>query len=102
MGELDTRPFFEALKKKYRKNEVEDRVLEMCSLWEEHLTKPDWHPFKVIIAEGKEKVTVKHIDLLKLSLESTCFIACHTSSNLVHSVIYLRAYKYFDGLHTLD
>ena len=67
MGELDTTPFFEAIKKRYNRKEVEERVLELCSLWEEHLTNPDWHPFKVIMVEGKEKVPVKHIDLLKLS-----------------------------------
>ncbi|BAT82044.1 hypothetical protein LR48_Vigan07g220200 [Vigna angularis] len=71
MGELDTRPFFEAIKKRHKQKEVEDRVLEMCSLWEEHLTNPDWHPFKVIMAEGKEKEIIDDDDekLKKLKKE---------------------------------
>lgn len=56
MGELDTRPFLEAMKKKYNEDEAEERASELCSLWEEYLKDPDWHPFKVITVEGKEKV----------------------------------------------
>jgi len=56
MGELDTRPFLKAIQKRYKKEEVEERASELCSLWEEHLKNPNWHPFKVIMAEGKEKV----------------------------------------------
>jgi len=67
MGELDTRPFLEAIQKRYKDEDVEEVASAVCSLWEEHLKNPDWHPFKVIMVEGKEKVPVKHIDLVKLS-----------------------------------
>ncbi|TKY58524.1 hypothetical protein E2542_SST15587 [Spatholobus suberectus] len=80
MGELDTRPFLEAMKKRYNEEEADERASELCSLWEEYLKNPDWHPFKVIMVEGKEKV---YIDLLKLSC---CLRA---SLHLVHSVIHL-------------
>jgi len=56
MGELDNGPFLEARKKRYNEKEAEDKALELCSLWEEYLTDPNWHPFKVVMVEGKEKV----------------------------------------------
>lgn len=59
MGELDTMPFLEAMKKRYNEEEAEERASELCSLWEEYLKDPDWHPFKVIMVEGKEKVSLE-------------------------------------------
>lgn len=58
MGELDNKPFLIALKRKYNEEEAEERASELCSLWEEYLKDPDWHPFKVIKGEteGTEKV----------------------------------------------
>ncbi|KHM99086.1 hypothetical protein glysoja_050156 [Glycine soja] len=56
MGELDTRPFLEAMKQRYNEEDAEERASELCSLWKEYLKDPDWHPFKVIMVEGKEKV----------------------------------------------
>ncbi|CAJ1941947.1 unnamed protein product [Sphenostylis stenocarpa] len=76
MGELDTKPFIEAMKKRYNEEEVQEKASELCSLWEEYLKNPEWHPFKVIMAEGKEKVSVKHRSP-EIILTSTCFIACH-------------------------
>ncbi|ESW35402.1 hypothetical protein PHAVU_001G232400 [Phaseolus vulgaris] len=63
MGELDSRPFLEAMKKKYNEEDAEERASELCSLWEEYLKDPDWHPFKVIMdANGKEKEIIKNDD----------------------------------------
>lgn len=56
MGELDTSPFLEAMKKKYNEEDAEERASELCSLWEEYLKDPDWHPLKVIMVDGREKV----------------------------------------------
>jgi len=56
MGELDSRPFLEAMKKRYNEEDAEDKASVMCSLWEEYLKDPDWHPFKVIMVDGKETV----------------------------------------------
>ncbi|KAK7305733.1 hypothetical protein VNO77_43643 [Canavalia gladiata] len=58
MGELGTRPFLEGMKKNYNE-EAEKRASELCSLWEEYLKDPDWHPFKVIRVEGKEKLCLR-------------------------------------------
>ena len=40
MGELDSTPFVEAMKKRYNKEEAEDRAMELC-LWMEYLKDPD-------------------------------------------------------------
>lgn len=56
MGELDSKPFFEAMKRKYNEEEAEDKASELCSLWEEYLKDPDWHPFKVTVVGEKAKV----------------------------------------------
>jgi hypothetical protein len=56
MGELDNGPFLEAMKKRYNEEEAEDKASELCSFWEEYLIDPNWHLFKVVMVEGKEKV----------------------------------------------
>jgi len=60
MGELDFRPFLEAMKKKYNEDVAEDRASELCSLWEEYLKDPDWHPFKISTIEGKHQVVLQN------------------------------------------
>lgn len=52
MGELDGKPFLEALEKKFSGDEAEYRAIELCSLWVEYLKDPNWHPFKCIKVEG--------------------------------------------------
>ena len=66
MGELDSKPFHEAMKRKYNEEEAEDRASELCSLWEEYLKDPDWHPLKVIKVDENHQVFV--LDCLKSGL----------------------------------
>ena len=68
MGELDNQPFLEVMNRKYNEEEAEERASELCSLWEEYLKDPDWHPFKVITAEGKHKVCISLISKFDLSM----------------------------------
>ncbi|XP_010486975.1 PREDICTED: factor of DNA methylation 3 [Camelina sativa] len=56
MGELDTKPFIEAMKIKYCQEDLEDWAVEVIQLWEEYLKDPDWHPFKRIKLETEENV----------------------------------------------
>jgi len=57
MGELDSRPFLEAMKKKkYNDEDAKDRALELCSLWEEFTMEIGWYPFTITIIEGKDHV----------------------------------------------
>ncbi|XP_023904774.1 protein INVOLVED IN DE NOVO 2 [Quercus suber] len=62
MGELNSKPFHEAMKRKYNEEEAEDRASELCSLWEEYLKDPDWHPLKVITVDGKHQQVIDEED----------------------------------------
>ncbi|XP_034689176.1 factor of DNA methylation 4-like [Vitis riparia] len=55
MGDLDTKPFQKAMKRKYSREEANEKALELCSLWEQNLTDSSWHPFKVITDKGNRK-----------------------------------------------
>lgn len=52
MGELDTKPFTTATKRKFPKEEAAKKAMVLCSQWEEYLRDPSWHPFKIIVDEG--------------------------------------------------
>lgn len=68
MGELDTTPFFEAMKQKYSEEMAEEKASYLCSVWEEYLKDPEWHPFKITpTAEGKHKVHNCQIHRSKIS-----------------------------------
>ncbi|XP_015956518.1 protein INVOLVED IN DE NOVO 2 [Arachis duranensis] len=62
MGQLDGKPFLEFFARRYNEEEAEERASELCSLWEEYLKDPDWHPFKVITIDGKETEIIKEDD----------------------------------------
>lgn len=64
MGELDSKPFQIASRRRYSSEEADLKAIEMCSLWEKHLTDPMWHPIKVITVEGSHKV-MRLINLLR-------------------------------------
>ncbi|XP_061998379.1 protein INVOLVED IN DE NOVO 2 [Rosa rugosa] len=68
MGELDNKPFQEAMRRKYKYNveEAEEKASELCSLWEEYLKDPDWHPFKVVpVKEGHKEFINEDDEKLK-------------------------------------
>lgn len=72
MGELDNKPFLAAAKAKFPAEEAEEKGLELCSLWEEYLRDPSWHPFKVLVdKEGncKEIIDVEDEKLKSLKNE---------------------------------
>ncbi|KAH0751102.1 hypothetical protein KY290_030334 [Solanum tuberosum] len=48
MGELDEKPFHAAAKNKFNPGEAAEKAVEICSLWEDYLRDPNWHPYKVI------------------------------------------------------
>ncbi|KAK4434781.1 Factor of DNA methylation 3 [Sesamum alatum] len=56
MGELDRKPFHDAMKRKYSEAEADERATELCSLWEEYIRDPDWHPIEAVIKEDDEKL----------------------------------------------
>ncbi|KAK4425176.1 protein INVOLVED IN DE NOVO 2 [Sesamum alatum] len=62
MGELDSKPFHDAMKRKYSEAEADERATELCSLWEEYLRDPEWHPIKVVVINGKHQAVIKEDD----------------------------------------
>ncbi|XVE59257.1 hypothetical protein DITRI_Ditri05aG0031500 [Diplodiscus trichospermus] len=48
LGELDIKPFQTAAKRKYSAAEAAEKSAELCSLWQEYLRDPNWHPFKIL------------------------------------------------------
>ncbi|KAK4579186.1 hypothetical protein RGQ29_029028 [Quercus rubra] len=65
MGEVDEKPFKGVCLKKFPNDweeEAEDRASELCSLWEEYLKDPDWHPLKVITVDGNYQQVIDEED----------------------------------------
>lgn len=56
MGELDLKAFSKACQKKCSGEDVEVTAAFLCSKWETEIKNPDWHPFRIVIADGKEMV----------------------------------------------
>lgn len=48
MGDLDTKPFESACKKKFPSEDADIKASELCSRWDEEIRNPSWHPFKII------------------------------------------------------
>ncbi|WJX32299.1 hypothetical protein P8452_20641 [Trifolium repens] len=79
MGELDIKPFIDAMKKKYNENEAEIRAFELHSLWEENIRNPNWYPFKIILTDGLAKQVIdeedEKLDGLKKSIGKAAYDA---------------------------
>ncbi|GAA0175003.1 endoribonuclease [Lithospermum erythrorhizon] len=72
MGLLDEKSFTIAAKRKYSNKEVDVNAMMLCSLWQEHLRDPSWHPFKII--ESGDKAVVMHV------LSLSCIVISHYSN----------------------
>lgn len=48
MGELDEEAFENACKQRYSPEEADIKAAELCSLWQEKLKNPEWHPFRIV------------------------------------------------------
>ncbi|KAK4408816.1 Factor of DNA methylation 4 [Sesamum angolense] len=55
MGELDGKPFVKAANMKYGGEDVTVKAMQLCSLWEDYLRDPSWHPYKVVMDGGTPK-----------------------------------------------
>lgn len=56
MGALDEKVFKQACKERFPASEAKIKAEELFSLWREKVMDPAWHPFKVAMVDGKEKV----------------------------------------------
>ncbi|XVE70166.1 hypothetical protein DITRI_Ditri10aG0050400 [Diplodiscus trichospermus] len=68
MGELDSKAFQDACKLRFSPDEAAIQATTLCSLWEENLKNPEWHPFK-IINEGENH---KHLDFIGIESDPIC------------------------------
>ncbi|XP_057786999.1 factor of DNA methylation 1-like isoform X2 [Salvia miltiorrhiza] len=48
MGELDEKVFENACKQRYSPEEADIKAAELCSLWQEKLKNPEWHPLRIV------------------------------------------------------
>uniref|UniRef100_A0A7N0V370 Uncharacterized protein n=1 Tax=Kalanchoe fedtschenkoi TaxID=63787 RepID=A0A7N0V370_KALFE len=83
MGDLDSKPFHEALKRKWNEDEADERAMELCSLWQEYLKDPEWHPFKMVQVDGIHQEIIDEEDIklksLRKDLGEDVFIAVTTA-----------------------
>lgn len=56
LGEIDPKPFQNACKQKFSLEEAQVQASTLCSLWQENLKNPEWHPFKIIDFGGNAQV----------------------------------------------
>ncbi|KAK9126961.1 hypothetical protein Scep_015807 [Stephania cephalantha] len=80
MGELDTKAFHEACKLKYPPDEADDKAVELCSLWDDYLRVPEWHPFKVI------EVNNKHQEIIDEDDEKLCSLRDEFGEDVYNAV----------------
>lgn len=66
MGEIDIKLIHLGTKRKYPGKEGDNISMELCSLWEDRLRDPIWHPFKVVRIEGTEDHKVSFSTELQL------------------------------------
>lgn len=67
MGELDEKPFHIAAESKFSATEAAEKAIELCSLWEDYLRDPSWHPFKVITdGENAKEIIDENDEKLKV------------------------------------
>lgn len=48
MGEIDGKAFQNTCKQRFSIEEADVKALELCSLWQEKVKDPNWHPFRMI------------------------------------------------------
>ncbi|KAL5703596.1 hypothetical protein ACHQM5_022125 [Ranunculus cassubicifolius] len=66
MGELNRKSFHEACKRKFSVEEAYEECVKLCSLWENYLRDPKWHPFRMIKTnDGLKEIVDEEDEKLK-------------------------------------
>lgn len=55
MGELPEKPFLDACKQRFGED-AEIEAAKICSLWQDYLKDPNWHPFKIVTTGSTAEV----------------------------------------------
>jgi hypothetical protein len=61
MGELDLKSIVIALKRKLSKEDAEVTAAILCSEWQADMNKLEWHPFRVVMVDGKQTVWISFL-----------------------------------------
>uniref|UniRef100_A0A0D9W368 Factor of DNA methylation 1-5/IDN2 domain-containing protein n=2 Tax=Leersia perrieri TaxID=77586 RepID=A0A0D9W368_9ORYZ len=64
MGELDVKAFKNAMKQK-----SSEEAAILCSKWEAEITNPEWHPFMIVMVDGKEMEVIREDDAKLIELK---------------------------------
>ncbi|CAN1257502.1 Factor of DNA methylation 1 [Linum perenne] len=62
MGEIKGQVFREACLGRFSMEELDDASAKLCSLWEQHLTDPHWHPFKHQCIQDQQQEVIDEDD----------------------------------------
>ncbi|KAK3206272.1 hypothetical protein Dsin_020318 [Dipteronia sinensis] len=63
MGELDRKPFLEAMKRKFQGDEAEEESIMLWSCLRKCIKDPTWHPFKILVdMEGNCKEILPDVE----------------------------------------
>lgn len=66
MGEIDEKVFLAESKRRFTADEALLKASEGCTLWQDNLKDPSWHPFRIVEINGKaEEVINEEDDKLK-------------------------------------
>ncbi|KAI7735716.1 hypothetical protein M8C21_010880 [Ambrosia artemisiifolia] len=70
MGEIDSKALLEACKDKFDSEEAQIKALELCTLWQDKVNNPEWHPVKVVAVDGAHKEVIDENDELLKNLKA--------------------------------
>lgn len=62
MGEIDMKAFRDSSKERFPSEESQIKAMELCSLWQEKLKNPEWHPVKVVVKDGNPQEVMDEDD----------------------------------------
>ncbi|XP_062089971.1 factor of DNA methylation 1 [Humulus lupulus] len=62
MGDIDQKPFLDICKQRFSLDEAQVQASTQCSLWQEKLKNPSWHPFKVVTSNGNPEEIIDEED----------------------------------------
>ena len=91
MGEIDQKAFQDACKERFHIEEANLQASMLCSLWQENLKDPGWHPFKIVHINGDTQVYYfKYFLNLIIVVFRYVFILCACANLLVFYYLYLH------------
>ncbi|KAK4834804.1 hypothetical protein QYF36_000817 [Acer negundo] len=61
-GLIETEPFMNKMKKRFTGEEVEINAMMLCSLWENYLQDPDWHPFTIFYGDDGNTKEILNVE----------------------------------------